>query len=417
MMKADTNPEIARAMRILEERDEIRPGTDRVREALSRLGNPERTFPLIMVAGTNGKTSTAYFISQFLGMAGLKTGLFTSPHLEDRFRCMVCCGESISPAEYARLILRAADMEVYLTAFELEVAASLLFFAERQVDAAVMEMGMGGRDDAVFVRQPELAVITPISLEHTAFLGRTIEEIARNKGEIIPENGVLVTSASGKGFEVLEGIAEKRDTRVVMPEAALLKSTAPQLSASYLRENAALAAVAVREFLKIPAGKSHPRNDEILRWSRKLIPPPARFQTIDWGDKEGKIILDGAHNSAGFEVLFSEIADYLKRMENPDLTVVVGILRDKDIPEMAWKTRSVSGHYICTSPQGKRRAEPGRIAEEFEKYHNHVRTAETVEHGVEMALKGLKKGDVLLITGSLYTAAEALDYLRRRGIA
>jgi len=409
----------------MRERSEIRMGTDRIRSALEKLGKTGNNYPIIMVGGTNGKSSTSYFMAQLLARTGLRVGLFTTPHPGDICKDIQIwekkspqdvLGTKIALEDLSVNIKRSADVEVYLTSFELEVCAALLYFEGQGVDVAVMEMGMGGRGDAVNIRPPDLAVITNVSLEHTSFLGETIEKITREKADIIPENGILVTSARQPILGILETIAEERGAELVIPHFEEYIPHCYQLMAEHNKRNACLAMEAVLRFVYHckPTHASSISTVELLSWAQELRPPEGRLQVIPL-EEDIKLILDGAHNPAGFQALFGEMYKRLKDRGTIDLVVVVGILKDKDIPTMAEWTKDIGGKYFCTRPSSPRGEEPEFLVREFRRYHKEVFLAPNVGEAIDMGLMVLEKGGgLILVTGSLYTVADAMEWVEKR---
>ena len=408
--------QVERMFSIFEERNVMDRGTERIRHALEAIGNPENSFPIIMVGGTNGKTCTSYFISQLLKKTGIRVGTFTSPHPGDICLEIQINGAPIFPEEYAGLVVRFADGNDGLTSFELKVCAALEYFREKDVGVAVMEMGMGGKGDAVNVRSPDLAVITNVSLEHTDHLGDTLEEIVREKGDIIPEHGTLVTSADRTVIGILEEIAHERGSEVITPEYEEYLPHLYHLMVDHHKENACLAMESVRRFSFLHAGgiPGKVSTVNLLNWAAVLSPPPGRFQVIPLDDGT-RLILDGAHNPGGFEVLFRDLERFLDQRSEVPLVVVVGILNDKDITAMAERTKNVPGKYFCTAPSSSRAKNPEAIAAEFRTFHRDVFVAPNVGEALEMGdlmLKG--DGGLMLVTGSLYTVADAREWLGRR---
>jgi len=184
---------------------------------LSRMGNPQNSFHSVLIAGTNGKGSTAVMLASILQCAGLKVGLYTSPHLIDVRERIVINGIKISRRDLGELIAEIKDYtREPLTYFECLTAAAFLYFSRRRVDIAVLEVGLGGRLDATNICQPLVSVITNIALEHTAYLGKTLSAIAREKGGIIKRKGVCVTAATQeKVIDVFTGICHEQQARLV----------------------------------------------------------------------------------------------------------------------------------------------------------------------------------------------------------
>lgn len=402
----------------LSTRERIELGTDRIRSALDQNGNPENEFKIIMVGGTNGKTCTTHFTAQLLRKAGLKVGTFSTPHPEDPAREVQVNGRPIDAESIGRLIPAYYEFEPNLTSFELKVCTALEYFKRENVDIGIMEMGMGGREDAVNIRPPDMAVITNVELDHTDHLGPTIEEIAENKGDIIPEDGVLVTAARPPGRDVLDRMAEMRNATLVTPHFEEYLPHLFHLMVDHHKENASLAMETALQF-----GFAHPKlfpqkisTLNLINWAQRLTPPGGRFQVIPIGN-EIKMILDGAHNPAGFKALFGDLKRFFRERHEQPLVVIMGILGDKDIPAMVPHTETFKGKYFCTTPSApkERTDTTDLLVKELRKIHNDVFVAPDVKEAMESAQLLLSdKGGLILVTGSLYTVADASRWLEEQ---
>lgn len=409
-------------MQLIEDRSEIMRGTRRIQKVLEHLGNPQDRIPLIMVGGTNGKTSTSYFIAQLLRKLGFRVGLFTSPNPVNRLRSIQISGELITQQQFRNLIMDALVPDVYLTGFELEVCAAYQHFSGKygiMVDLAVMEMGMGGKGDAVNVRSPDIAVITNISNDHSAFLGNTIPMIALEKGDIIPVKKTLITGATPPALDVLKEIAEERDTKIIIPDFDRYRRNNRDNILGYQTRNLALAMETVNIFIEtsdFPKESGDHRKfnhqqgdlDELIL---DLRPPQGRFQLREL-DNDIFTLLDGAHNRDGFSVLFHEIFNLVGMKKPRKIVVVMGIMSDKDITGMAMQTSELEGKYICCRSTSSRAADPEFIAEKLRIVHDEVTVVNRVCNAIDAALEYLTpSGGLMVITGSLYTVEEALQYL------
>lgn len=399
-------------------RNTMRMGTDRIRAALARGGNPESSFRIIMVGGTNGKTSTTHFIAQLLMRLELKVGTFSSPHPEDPALEVRVNGCPVDAGTIHELIPPYFDFEPRLTSFEIKVCVALELFRRQGVDVAVMEMGMGGLNDAVNVRRPDMAVITNVELDHTRHLGTTMEAIAANKGDIIPEYGLLVTSARSPGREVLERIAAERGAGVVTPSLEEYIPHLYHLMVEHHKENAALAMEAVLRFGFAFPGL-FPRQVStvtLLGLAKDLRPPAGRFQVVPLNGRV-RMILDGAHNPAGFRALFGDLRTLFADGREQPLVVIMGILADKDIPAMVPHTRGVGAKFIClapTAPEG-RIGDPEFLARELGTLHGDVLVSRSMHEAIETGRLLLgDRGGIVLVTGSLYTVADAMGWLEAR---
>ncbi len=297
----------------------IKPGLERITVLLKRLGHPERRFRSVHLAGTNGKGSTAAILEALLRQHGVKTGLFTSPHLVWVGERFVVSGRPIDPARLASLCtkLRQALGEMPATYFELTTALAFLYFAEEKVELAVVECGLGGRLDATNVLQPEVSVITNVGFDHQAYLGETLDQIAWEKAGIIkPQKPVVVGPLVEEAFQVISARARElsaplwrygKDFRVFPCRGGLFyqgKHQLPRLelrlAGSFQHKNLALAL----KVLELLAEKGFPFEESRIREALRRVSWPGRYEKIKL---PGLIILDGAHNPEGVKVLLESL--------------------------------------------------------------------------------------------------------------
>ncbi|MGB8732026.1 MAG: folylpolyglutamate synthase/dihydrofolate synthase family protein [Candidatus Sulfotelmatobacter sp.] len=420
---------------------------EHMRVLLQALNHPERRFPSVLIAGTNGKGSTAATLASILRASGLKTGLYTSPHLvriNERIRIN---GKEISDDDFAELhgkIDRVAEMLVekkelpwHPSFFEMMTAIAFEYFSREQVDLAVLEVGMGGRLDATNVVEPRVSVITDISLDHQKFLGNTVNEIAREKAGIIRRNGPVVTlpqqpeandvignaildmgaravnavpfvpPVSPGSRDYLVPNSELGDSRhiyryplQVMGEQILVET--PLVGRHQLR-NVALAIAAAEElnrqgFSSIKA-KSIESGIRQTQWA-------GRFQVIAARAGWPEIVIDVAHNPAGAWALRSALSE---RYADRSLIFVFGAMRDKAISEMAEILFPLADRVIATRPANPRAASPEEILQAGARTGVAIDAVEGVEGAVERARSLASAGTVVVITGSIYLVGEAMS--------
>lgn len=380
-------------------------GLDRITRLLKALGDPHRTGRFVHVAGTNGKGSTCAMIEAGLRAAGVRTGLYTSPHLIEPFERIQIAGRLVSERQFAEAftevhetserMLAAGDLDLHPTYFETVTAMAFLLFAREGADIVVLEVGMGGRLDATNVVTPELCVITPIDFDHEVFLGDTLVKIAAEKAGILkpgvpaifaeqsPEvESVLRAHAKGSytlardwaiadlNMDALGSRLRLRDREIVCP-----------LAGEHQAENARTAAIALHELGFSPAGIA------ATRW-------PGRLEHIS---EEPEIILDGAHNLAGTRSL----VQYIQRFyANRRIWLIYGVMRDKAVGEMAAMLFPLAHRIIATAPANSRAMPPENIPA----------PGATLTHSVREALDLLHQagpGEVIFITGSLFVVGEA----------
>ena len=388
----------------------VRLGLQRIEELLKRLNNPEKKYKTVHITGTNGKGSTARFIANSLTACGIRTALYTSPHLICYEERMEIDGELISKEEFAKILTRIKTAADDMTAsgtecptqFEVLTAAAFLYFAEQKVEYAVIEVGLGGLLDSTNAIIPEISVITNVTLEHADKCGGTLEGVAKHKAGIIKENVPVVTGAKGMPLETIKSVAKGKHSEIfVLGENFFAEFNGKDLKfkndvreleynlsmkALYQRENSAIAL----ETLFILA-KNEPRikKDAILKAIANTT-HSGRFEKIDG------VILDGAHNPAGITAL-RETLDALYKNENR--VFLLGILRDKAADEMLSLLIRRSDKVIVTEPDSDRAMKKEELFSLVKKYTDNVVVAKNTKEGLEL----LKENEGLkVVAGSLY---------------
>jgi dihydrofolate synthase/folylpolyglutamate synthase len=416
-----------------------------MRALLEALGHPERRFPSVLIAGTNGKGSTAATLASILHASGSKTGLYTSPHLVRINERIKVNGREISDDDFAELhghvdtaaeeLVEKAELPWHPSFFEMMTAIAFEYFAREGVDLAVLEVGMGGRLDATNVVKPRVSVITDISLDHQKFLGNTVGEIAREKVGIIRPDGVVVTlpqqpeandvvgntilelgaravnavpyvpPVSPNNNQYLVPSAEQsepvyRYPLQVMGEQILVETL---LVGRHQLRNVALAIAAAVElnqqgFSGVTA-KSIERGIRETRW-------PGRFQVIAARPGWPEIVIDVAHNPAGAWALRSALSE---RYEDRRLIFVFGAMRDKAISEMAEILFPLADRVIATRPENPRAASPEEIQQAGARTGVEIETIDDVQSAVERARELSDAGTIVVITGSIYLVGEVMS--------
>lgn len=407
------------------ERFGIKLGLDVIRELLRRLGNPQESFPAVHVTGTNGKGSVCAYLASILRAAGHRTGLYTSPHLVRFNERIRVDGRTIADEDVGRLYARikphaaamAGESETNQpTFFEVTTAMAFEYFRERQVDIAVVEVGMGGRMDATNVVRPEACVITRIGLEHTEHLGKSVDRIAREKAGIL-KPGVPLITVDQPTLAILRSRAEElgcpvtvvgRDVKysrtsfdidgqdVVFDEGFSLAVRIPLLGA-FQPENAATAfatALSMPDRWKLTKDAIATGMQEV-RW-------PGRMQVVH---KEPLVLVDGAHNAPAAAALEESLRELF-----PDrkVTFVLGVLNDKDLAGIAAHLGPLAAKVVATKPRTPRAFETQDIVQAFGTYA-HVEDAPDVKEAVTGAVRGARPEDVIVVAGSIYTIGEALE--------
>ena len=400
----------------------IKFGLNSTSNILSRVGNPHHKLRCIHIAGTNGKGSTAAMLSSILREHGLKVGLYTSPHLvrfTERFRLNDREVEPSRILEVFENIRTTLDDREPPTFFEVVTAMGFLYFAQEDVDWAVIETGMGGRLDATNVVQPHLSVITNVSFDHQEYLGVTLAAIAREKAGII-KNGVPVVS--GVGQPLVKGILKatcykmgaplylmRKDFRVRKTGDGLFlyqglrrrwSSLKVNLSGTHQYQNAGLALAALEVLEKRGVVSIDPAAVENglanVSW-------PARLELLQ---RDPMIVLDGAHNVHGAESLREALKSCFSYHK---LHFVLGIMGDKDIRGILKTLLPLAETAIFTQPRYARAASPEllrRLARPFLSKHYVIPDAASA---IQQAEHLAEPGDLICITGSLYFAGEVKE--------
>jgi dihydrofolate synthase/folylpolyglutamate synthase len=398
----------------------IRPGVERVRTLLDRLGNPEASFRSIHVVGTNGKGSTAAFLASILKASGLRTALFTSPHLVsfcERFRID---GRTIPPERLEPLldaVLAAAPHEA--TFFEIVTALAALYFSEEGVEIAVMEAGMGGRSDATAALPGIMTVITPISLDHCDYLGSTMEALAVEKAGIAEVGTpVIIGTQPAEVQQALNNFFPVGDARLLWTDSAVTSSWVPDgtlyycgirttldhltpgIGGHYQAMNASLA-IAAAEMLALQ-GISIP--ESALRSGISDARWPGRMEMVPGNPP---LLLDGAHNPAGTAALAESLADYRYRR----LLLVIGIMSDKDALGMLSVLVPLAATCYCVSPAIERSMDDTALAARISGTGITAFACGTVGNGISAARRDATADDLIVVCGSLFTVGEAKAWL------
>ena len=435
-----------------------KPGLDSIKELCKKLGNPQDYLKFIHVAGTNGKGSVCAYLSSVFKEAGMKTGRYTSPAVFDyRERFVINekpAGKKIF-LQYMERVKNVCDEMVseglgQPTVFEVETALAFLYFFEKKCDIVVLECGMGGLLDATnIIKTPVMEVIVPISKDHEAFLGNSLEEIARQKAGIIKQGSIAVSAAQPEEVrKVIEQECADKNARLVFINDSDITDVKFGLNKQSFRyrgtryiiniagvhqtENAALAVRAVQELfsgkcdLSDTAGadtsnKGFCREDEqkkkkSLQLNQDFISKglqnaswPGRFTIVS---KNPYVILDGAHNEAGAKAL----ADSLKfHFPNRRIIYIMGVFRDKDTEAMIKITASLAGQIITvTLPDKERSMDALELAGEIMKENKNVTAADSIEEACELAFLLVDRESVIVVFGSLSHLKKVRDIVNGR---
>ena len=421
-----------------------------MRALLEALNRPERTFPAVLIAGTNGKGSTSATLASILRASGLRTGLYTSPHLVRINERIRIDGDEIGDDDFAALhdvvdrtaerLVGEGELPWHPSFFEMLTAIAFEYFAQNKIEIAVLEVGMGGRLDATNVIEPRVSVITDIALDHQKFLGNTVSEIAREKAGIIRSGGVVVTLPQQPqandviGNTILElgaqGVSAvpyvppvspgsvdyvartskncAQDARPVsryplqvMGKQILIET--PLIGRHQLR-NVALA-IAAAEVL---SHQGFAITAETIERGARDTSWPGRFQVVRAQNGAPEYVFDVAHNPAGAWALRSTLSACY---EDRPLTFVFGAMRDKAISEMAEILFPLAERVIATRSDNPRSATPDEIREAAARIATDIEDAADVPAALGRARSLAGSEGVVVITGSIYIVGEAMRAL------
>jgi len=407
------------------------PSLDRIRAIAELLDEPQLTFPTIHVTGTNGKTTAARVAAAVACAHGLTTGLFTSPHLLSVTERLSVCGQDITQTEFAEEwehlepFLRVVDEQgpVAVTYFEAVTALAYLWFADKPVGLGVFEVGMGGSWDATNLVDGQVAVITPIGMDHVAELGPTLADIAGEKAGILKDGGtailreqdpvaadVLARRAAGVGstprwegkdWEVEERLlAVGGQSFVLRGLFETYEDLYLPLFGEYAVHNAAAGVVAVE------ALTGQALDPDALREGLAAVRSPGRLEVVG---REPLVVLDGAHNPEGAQALAEAMRESF-RWER--LHLVVAMSANKDLAGIAGALAPLADDVVVTRNDSVRSADASVVAAAF---GGEVERASSVADAIEIVRRAAGPDDVVLVTGSLYTVADAERALAAAG--
>lgn len=413
----------------------IKFGLDRITALCHAFGNPQRTLRVIHVAGTNGKGSTATFISSILQEAGYRTGLYMSPYVHDLRERIQINGAMIPKQDFADLVseiqpiaddLAETDLGP-VTEFELKTMVAYLYLAREQVDFAVLEVGMGGRFDATNLVEPLVAVITNIGLDHTERLGKTVEKIAFEKAGIIKTGAMVVTAVDDdaawrvilkrcrqEGAEVWRVLnaaskingspsadvqiryTSQGDGFYINGGEIRVDRLKPGLMGEFQHANAATAVAAIKAMARYEVHVT----DQAIRAGVANAYVPGRLEVLR---DDPKLVIDGAHNPDAARILAAAIKQSFKYRR---MILVVGMLSTHPAEEFLERLAPMAAKVIATQSTWHLASPADQIATAARKFCDDVEVVPTVPNAVARALEVADKRDLIVVTGSFYTIGE-----------
>ena len=446
---AETYAEVTDALLSRWPETKLEPSLDRIQAMMELLGEPQLGYPSLHLTGTNGKTSTARMIETLIRTLGLRVGRFTSPHLESMTERISIDGEPLTEEEFVRafndvapyLGLVDADQEHPLSFFETVVAMAYAAFAEAPVDAAVVEVGMGGAWDATNVIDAKVAVLTPIAVDHAKYLGDTPAEIAREKVGIIKAGATVVTAVQSDEVAAVlverctevgatlarEGLEFGVTSRVPAVGGQLIglqglrgsyEEVFLPLYGAHQAQNAALALAAVEAFV----GGEDALDADVVAQAFGEVTSPGRLEIIR---QSPTILLDAAHNPHGAAATVAALED---SFAFGTLVGVVGVMSDKDAEGLLAELEPVLAHIVCTQNSSSRSMSSTELAAVARGIYGNDRVSETpsladaIDQAAALAEAGEAVGQAfgsggVIVTGSVVTVGEARAMLRPRRAA
>jgi len=403
-----------------------------------RLGRPERAFPTVHIAGTNGKGSTAAFVEAILRDAGFSTGLNTSPHLERINERIRINGEEISDEDFAQIFTRVHEvvealladgkLRAHPTYFEMVTAVAFEAFARKRVEFGVVEVGLGGRLDATNIVTPIVSVITRIDFDHENFLGHSLKEIAGEKAGILKQHVAAVFAPQlpearevllAKAAELHCPVTETAEAfrfksesiqdgcmRASVVEVATGErfSIAPQLRGRFQLQNA-LNALAVARYLQ---SRNYKISKESIERGIASAIWPGRIERVQTNPD---VYLDGAHNPGAAR----ELANYIEtNLRGRRVLLIFGAMRDKAVDEVTGILFPLAAHVVFTEPANPRSIRTAQLADMAGHHAASYQVIPSAEEALEAVLAKARPEDVIFVTGSLYLVGELRRSVRQR---
>ncbi len=370
--------------------------------ALSKhLNFPEKKFNSVHIAGTNGKGSTSHMIASVLQEAGYKVGLYTSPHLKDFRERIRINGKPIYKKDVIQFIdkNRLFLEKQKVSFFEMTVGMALDYFAEQEVDFAVIEVGLGGRLDSTNIITPQVSVITNIGFDHTQFLGETLEEIAYEKAGIIKfEVPVVIGEKNNKTTPVFVKTANKKKANIYFAEELILDNYKTDLLGNYQKMNVK---TAVQTLLILQQNGFYIKEENIVKGLENIVKNTelkGRWQILQFNPK---VICDTAHNKEGLSI----VMDQLQKENYKNLHIVLGVVDDKDLNTILPLFPKNAIYYFC-KPNIPRGLDENTLMREAKKYNLSGDSYNSTNEAFNASLSNAENEDLIFIGGSTFVVAE-----------
>ncbi len=405
----------------------VKPGLKNITELMHRLGDPQDQLKFVHVAGTNGKGTTCTLTANVLRQAGYRVGLYISPYVLDFRERFQIDGEMIPEEELAEEVERIwpsiekmDELDQYITEFECITALAFDWFARKKCDIVVLEVGLGGITDATnVIKTPEAAAITSISLDHTAYLGDTLEKITREKAGIIkPQGPVALYPEQAPGVtEQIKAVCREKAAALSIPDMSRIETKAASifgtdftadgltLHTPFLGAHQVKNAATVLEIIKILRAQGFSISDEALKVGFESAFIPARMEIIT---QRPLCLLDGGHNPGCAQALRQALEQFVPQRK----VAVMGIMADKDSAKYLGAVGPLFDKLVTVTPNWGRALPAKDLAEKARPFCPNVYAAETCGEAIAAAMKDMTGEDALIVCGSFYLASEIRDMLK-----
>ena len=411
------------------------PGLERIQALCDKLGNPEKELSVIHVAGTNGKGSSVAMLSAILQEAGYCVGTYTSPHLDRYNERFIINGQQISDNDFAKEITLlkeicatlSAEGKAVPTLFEIVTGAAFHYFAEKKVDILILEVGLGGKYDATnIISSPLLSLIMSISLDHTDFLGDSIAQIAEEKAGIIKKNcPVVLYSQTEMVYNIMWTKAKELNAPFYCPKNVEVHISSQTLEGTVFSVKTELMelkdlylpllgtyqignCITVLEACAVLRERGLSFSDESIRNGLKQARWAGRMEICG---KKPMILLDGAHNVDGILQLANSIQTYF---DSKKVTLILGVLGDKEYKKMAELILPYSDTVILTEPQSERKLDVFSLARSVTEYTGQIYMEKEIDKAFDKALSITPEDGIILCCGSLYMIGAMRTYIMNR---
>ena len=365
------------------------------------LGNPETKFKSIHVAGTNGKGSSSHMLASILQEAGYKVGLYTSPHLKDFRERISINGNTIGKKQVVNFIKKNKTflLENKLSFFEMTVGMAFDYFAQKEVEIAIIEVGLGGRLDSTNIIMPEVSLITNIGMDHLDMLGDTLNKIASEKAGIIKANvPVVISEYQDEIAESFESIAKSKNSKIIFADQVIDKNYKTSLQGNYQSKNIKGVVAVLKELKNFKV-----KNKHIKRGLKKVVQNTGLLGRWQILNKKPMIVCDTAHNIEGLTYVIQQ----LEQQKFNQLHIVIGFVKDKDLNVILPLFPKSASYYFCR-PNIMRGLDVVVLVEKANDHGLLGEAYDSVHEALKAAKKSASKSDFIFVGGSNFTVAEVV---------